>query len=388
MTILVMSTATKNERIPQYMISKITHFFPRIVLGGGTEYLLNTLEGLDKIGVKNEVLTASIDHKNCFDIRDKMLKYGPVEVVSFSVVCLLWAEFFHKLLRTERKNHSLHFHGVFTMKMGIIFALLGWKIVYQPHGYWRSKRNGARWFDAVIDWFAVCVASKIILTTPDELSNLPQRVAKIADKKSVTILTRINHSSQSNIYYEEESKVLVCIAIRGVYQKGIDNLVTLMKRAKTANLNVRLVHYYGSFEGDYDLLQREIIDSDLGDCYELRKAVPNVWSQDLAITGFISLSRFEGRSLAIQEAMLFGLPILATSCEGHTDLLDQACGSLMSVDNSDEQYNGLVDFLNDHTGRKTRAVNAQDRILAEPSSNDMAYEIYQVHKSLNHISLG
>ena len=125
-----MSIAAKNERTSQYMISKITHFFPRIVLGGGTEYLLNTIEGLYKVGVKNEVLTASIDNKNCADMRDKMLNYGTVEVVSFSVFSLLWADFFHRILRMRKLDHSLHFHGVFTMKLGAIFALLGWNIVY------------------------------------------------------------------------------------------------------------------------------------------------------------------------------------------------------------------------------------------------------------------
>ena len=355
---------------------------PRFILGGGTEYLVNTVEGLHKNGIENHIVTTSIDRDSCSELISRTLKSASLDVMDFSKLGFFWTAGFRSMIRADKKCQSLHFHGIYTMRIGVLFRVFGWKVVYQPHGYWRSKKERASLLDLVIDLVAVFAAHKVIITSPDELSNLPRFVHRVATKKSVLVLTRINQDADSNIIYDPCSNILICIAIRGVYQKGIDNLLKLMMKAKDNGLDVKLVHYYGSRTEEYDDLCRQISALKLENWYELRRAVPAIWSERIGVVGFVSFSRFEGRSLAIQEAMHQELPVFLTRCEGHVDLLDDKSASFVPVEDLDAQYDGLVAFLDNPLDRVRKVEVAKKKISCEPTADDMAREIYQVHAEI------
>ena len=80
--------------------------------------------------------------------------------------------------------------------------------------------------------------------------------------------------------------------------------------------------------------------------------------------------------------MLHQLPILATRCEGHTDLLDDTCATLVDVEDLDNQFDGLVSFIKGRQERELKAEVAHRKALSEPSADEMANEIYQVHALL------
>lgn len=361
------------------MNKKIVHFFPRLIIGGGTEYLVNFVEGLYKIGVSSEILTSSIDNSGCHHLITRLRKCGHIQLIKFSVISFILSSNFVRMLRIDSNRYSLHFHGIFAMKLGLILRIFGRSVIYQPHGYWRSKRLGANIIDILIDLIAVYFASKIIITSPDETNDLSPLIRRVMQNKTHIVLTRINHLKAPSIKYSPSAKTLICIAVRGVYQKGLDNLFRLMLKAKENCLDLKLVHYYGSQEGEFKILEQQIENANLGKYYELRRAVTDVWSQRLEVLGFLSLSRFEGRSLAVQEAMAYELPILATECAGHIDLLDKTCATLVDPEDLDSQYNGLVAFMSEAAEREAKAETAKSLILNEPSVIDMVNQIYKVH---------
>jgi len=355
------------------------HFFPRLILGGGTEYLVNFVEGLYESGVSSEILTSSIDNSGCHHLITRLRKCGHIQLIKFSVLPFILSSNFVRLLRVDSKFYSFHFLGIFTMRLGLLLRIFGRSVIYQPHGYWRSKRLGANVIDVLIDLIAVYFASKVIITSPDETNNLSPLIRRMMQNKTHIVLTRINHLKAPLVKYSPSAKTLICIAVHGVYQKGLDNLFKLMLQAKENCLDLRLVHYYGSQEGEFEILEQQIEDANLGKYYELRRAVADVWSQRLEVMGFVSLSRFEGRSLAVQEAMAYELPILATECAGHIDLLDKTCATLVDPEDVDSQYSGLVTFMSEAAEREVKAATAKSLILNEPSVIDMANEIYKVH---------
>jgi glycosyltransferase involved in cell wall biosynthesis len=355
---------------------------PHFTIGGGTEYVVNTVEGLYTKNIKSDIYTTRVDRDKCQRLIDRSKQCGNLFICSFSPIKFIFSQRGLKLIYENRKETTFHFHGIFSMQIGIFFKIIGKKCVYQPHGYWRSKKDNTKWYDILIDLLAIIMSHKIIITTPDEISNLPKIVKTIARKKSSIVLTRINHSETTNIKYNSSSNLLLCMAVKGFYQKGIDNLIDLMKLVKKNSIDVKLVHYYGS-EGDAEFLKllHQIEKEQISDIYELRKVVPNIWNETMNIAGVISLSRFEGRSLAIQETVIRGIPIIATECAGHMDLLDKEWSYLIDIEDVSLQFDSLLNFLGDKN-LHLKANKGKEKMLKEPSSLDMAIEIYLIHNNM------
>ena len=84
----------------------------------------------------------------------------------------------------------------------------------------------------------------------------------------------------------------------------------------------------------------------------------------------------------VQEVMQKRIPILATSCEGHSDLIDESSAFMIPVDDPERQYLGLMKFIESPQERSIRAQVAHENILREPDSSQMASDILEVHESL------
>jgi glycosyltransferase involved in cell wall biosynthesis len=125
------------------------------------------------------------------------------------------------------------------------------------------------------------------------------------------------------------------------FQKGQDTLVEAFWRLYRTRQDIRLrIVGYGE---DEEKLRSEIHRLGLQDVATLEHH-PNS-PQPVLIRGdiYISTSRWEGWSLAICEALRFGLPVISTDCEfGPSDILvDERLGRLVPTDDIDQ----LVDMM-------------------------------------------
>lgn len=109
-----------------------------------------------------------------------------------------------------------------------------------------------------------------------------------------------------------------------------------------ANLN-RRIHWIHIGDGSYEWKVREILqilDSEQVSI-ELMGRIPADQVQEYyrknSIDIFISLSSTEGIPVSIMEALAAGIPVFSTDVGGISELIDDACGKLVSVDLDKDQ---------------------------------------------------
>ncbi len=107
-------------------------------------------------------------------------------------------------------------------------------------------------------------------------------------------------------------------------------------------------------------LRAEIDRRGLKDAVSLEHHPENPQPALSASDVYVSTSRWEGWSLAICEALRFGLPVVATDCEfGPSDILvDSRLGMLVPVDRREELVNAMIYYCDN---LRTEQVHANFR---------------------------
>ncbi len=104
---------------------------------------------------------------------------------------------------------------------------------------------------------------------------------------------------------------------RLTYQKAYDVAIDAMKRLKDAGQRAR---WYVLGEGDQrKTLERKIAALGLKDDFVLLGAVEDPYPYYAQTDLYIHATRFEGKSIAIQEAQILGCAVIASDCNGNRE---------------------------------------------------------------------
>ncbi|WP_112410776.1 glycosyltransferase [Rhizobium sp. BK312] len=145
----------------------------------------------------------------------------------------------------------------------------------------------------------------------------------------------------------EEGCVTFVNVGRFSFQKGQDILLTAFAEAYKLRPNIRLkVVGYGDGEAE---LRNQIRDLGLAAVVSVEHHPDNPSPALAASDVYVSTSRWEGWSLAICEALRFGLPVISTDCEfGPSDILvDRRLGLLVPVSGGEELVKAMLYYC-DH----------------------------------------
>jgi glycosyltransferase involved in cell wall biosynthesis len=114
---------------------------------------------------------------------------------------------------------------------------------------------------------------------------------------------------------------------RLVYQKAYDLAIETMKLLKEDGYPVR---WYVLGEGNLrSSLERRIEQLGLTEDFLLMGAVDNPYPWFAQADLYAHLTRFEGKSIAIQEAQILGKPIVASDCSGNREQIDSGVDGLL-----------------------------------------------------------
>jgi glycosyltransferase involved in cell wall biosynthesis len=126
------------------------------------------------------------------------------------------------------------------------------------------------------------------------------------------------------------------------FQKGQDILVDAFSKLRKVRQNVKLkIVGYGGGEAELrDQVKRLGLDAAVSIEHQPDSPQPALSRSDV----YVSTSRWEGWSLAICEALRFGLPVISTDCEfGPSDILvDTRLGRLVPVSGGDELLAAMI----------------------------------------------
>lgn len=228
-------------------------------------------------------------------------------------------------------------------------ASLGSKARFVAYLHGNPYRERSHWKAHVLFFLMRTVVLKrlaaVFGTSPKQLAAF-QRMMGEADTPCTWVPnpTRKFQESEFKALHHEHNGVTLVNVGRFSYQKGQDILIKAFASALRHRPNLKLCMVgYGQ---DEEALKRLAHDLGLNDSVEFAHYPVNPAPALAAADIFVSSSRWEGWSLAICEALRFGLPIISTDCDfGPSDILiDNRLGVLVPVDDVDAMANAIVDY--------------------------------------------
>ncbi|MBS1470518.1 MAG: glycosyltransferase [Lachnospiraceae bacterium] len=134
-------------------------------------------------------------------------------------------------------------------------------------------------------------------------------------------LKKIQKLASKGTGFEDQYDGLRILTVgRLTYQKAYDIAVEAMKLVKNAGCRAR---WYVLGEGDeHRMLERKIEHLGLTDDFLLLGAKENPYPYYANADLYVHATRFEGKSIAIQEAQTLGCPVIASDCNGNREQIE------------------------------------------------------------------
>jgi glycosyltransferase involved in cell wall biosynthesis len=143
---------------------------------------------------------------------------------------------------------------------------------------------------------------------------------------------------------------------RLVMQKGYDFAIQVMRLLKDAHVHAR---WYVLGEGPQRRqLEKQIEQYDLKEDFVLAGEKDNPYPYFAQADLYANMSLFEGKSIAIQEAQILGVPVIASDSSGNREqIIDRVDGILCGRD-AETVRDEIIKLLNDKKLRETYAIEA------------------------------
>lgn len=160
---------------------------------------------------------------------------------------------------------------------------------------------------------------------------------------------------------------------RLTHQKAYDIAVCAMKKIKDAGINAR---WYVLGEGEErERLTKQIRELSLEQEFILCGAVENPYPYYRQCDIYIHATRFEGKSIAIQEAQCLCRPIIASDCPGNREQIKTGEDGILCSLSPDGIYEAAAGLIADAEKRKRLGDAAGKRQLFHPDELQMLLEL-------------
>lgn len=145
---------------------------------------------------------------------------------------------------------------------------------------------------------------------------------------------------------------------RLTYQKAYDIAIDVMDRIKEAGYRAR---WYVLGEGDQrEALEKQIKFLGLERHFKLIGAVDNPYPYYAGCDIYVHATRFEGKSIAIQEAQVLGCPIIASDCSGNREQIRDNIDGILCELSVDGIFHAVVSLIEDEK-KRTRLGEAAEK---------------------------
>lgn len=157
---------------------------------------------------------------------------------------------------------------------------------------------------------------------------------------------RIFEKSKEPGGFEDDYEGIRILTVgRLVYQKGYDIAIEAMKLLKATGKNIR---WYVLGEGNLrSSLEEEIRLAGLEEDFVLLGAVKNPYPYYAQADIYAHCTRFEGKSIAIQEAQILGKPIVASDCSGNKEQIINGVDGILCDLEPEEIKEAILSLIED-----------------------------------------
>lgn len=159
-------------------------------------------------------------------------------------------------------------------------------------------------------------------------------------------------------------------------QKSFEVSIRAMKLLKDAGVRAR---WYILGEGDQrDFLEKEIERLDLKEDFLLLGNRSNPYPYLKQCDLYVHASKFEGKSIAIQEARILGKPIVVTDCSGNREQIDSGTDGLICDFNSEAIASCVKEMLENKDMSSEMGKRAAQRIEREEKDSSEMKKFYKL----------
>lgn len=151
-------------------------------------------------------------------------------------------------------------------------------------------------------------------------------------------------------------------------QKAYEISIEAMKRVKDKGIKAR---WYVLGEGDQrPMLTAKIKQLDLQEDFLLLGAVDNPYPYYTQTDIYVHATRFEGKSIAIQEAQTLGCPILVSDCSGNREQVTHGVDGLLCDLTPEAICAGVTELYEQKEKRLQYGIEASQKMLTNPEEVD------------------
>lgn len=194
--------------------------------------------------------------------------------------------------------------------------------------------------------------------TRDHFINVyPEHALKTGVFHNVINTDDIKNKARLGIGFTDgyEGKRLLTVG-RLTYQKAYDIAIDAMKILKDSGQRVR---WYVLGEGtERKTLEKKIARLGLEQDFILMGAVDNPYPYYAQTDIYVHATRFEGKSIAIQEAQILGCPVIATDCRGNREQIENGRDGILCGLTAAGVADSILKLLNSEEDRKAMSAEA------------------------------
>ena len=318
---------------------KIAHIQLLPLLSGVQNIMLTLLTNLDRN--KYEIYVLSKPGGPLVEkVKGLGFHYIPVPLLRRDLSLLDGFAFVHFfLIFWKYKFDIVHTHSSKTGFLGRIAARMAGvkKIVHTVHGFpfHYAQPLPIRFFYQVLEKLVSPFCNRMVFVNNYE-REFAIKYKIVKEKKAITIYNGIN-------FYEEKtnniSKIKGDIFVIGSVLRfeKIKNIVNTIKAAiKVCKINNKIVFYFIGNGKLLDECKQMIINANLEENIILPGWKNNIAEWLVKFDAYLLFSIAEGLSISILEAMSMSLPIIASDVKGNNELVSDANGILVPINDIDK----------------------------------------------------
>lgn len=285
----------------------------------------------------------------------------------------------------RREFDILHSHGFGGGMYGRLARLgTGVPCLHTFHGFFHHVERGAtRWVKLLIDWLAAPLTDRFMAVSESEAKAV-LKYLRVSPERIAVVVNGVDADRFRPLVEARPGDRLAVVAVcRLDPHKNPRDLVRTMERllqlAPESRAELRIV-------GDGPL-RAEVEDAIARAGLEGRVSILG-WRNDVASLlqqahVYLTVSRFEGLSLSMLEAMACGLPVVGTRVQGHTDLIREGInGAMFEQGDTEAAARHLLRLEQEPSLRDALADGARSTVVERFTLNHVAAEHERLYLAL------
>ena len=165
------------------------------------------------------------------------------------------------------------------------------------------------------------------------------------------------------------------------HDKNVSGILRVFSRLAENNVPIKLnIIGYGDYEKRLHVLAKELGLWNKNVYFLGKRYQHEVVSAFKESAFFILFSHYESQSCVTIEALATGTPVIATNVGGIPEIVSSKEGILVSPDNEDELYEGIMNMINDY--KKYDPAKLREKVAEKFSTTTIQNQFNQLYQSI------